>query len=241
MNWICQKQCLNEFIDKNILFLFQSLLKMGVKIQKFTFNGFQENTYVIYNEKSCVIIDPGCYERHEQDELINFISSNNLTPKALLLTHAHIDHVLGCTFVLDKFNLDFYIHQNDVFTLDAVHNYAHLYGFPAYTPPKAPTHLLNGGEKLDFDGIQFDVLFTPGHSVGHVVYYNAEDKFVINGDVLFAGSFGRTDLPGGDMNVLKDSIFNTMFKLPEETIVYCGHGGETTIGQEKRTNYILQF
>jgi glyoxylase-like metal-dependent hydrolase (beta-lactamase superfamily II) len=100
---------------------------------------------------------------------------------------------------------------------------------------------LNGGEQLNFDGITFDVLFTPGHSVGHVVYYNAEQGFVINGDVLFAGSFGRVDLPGGDMDTLKDSIFNTMFNLPDATVVYCGHGAETTIGQEKKTNYIHQF
>lgn len=214
---------------------------MALQIKKFTFNGFQENTYIVYNEKSCVIIDPGCYESYEKKELVDFIASNNLTPKALLLTHAHIDHVLGCSFVLSKYNIDFYIHKDDVFTLNAVPNYAHVYGFPNYTEPIAPTHLLNGGEKLNFDGIELDVIFTPGHSVGHVVYYNKAQNFVINGDVLFAGSFGRTDLPGGDMNVLKDSIFNKMFTLPEETVVYCGHGGETTIGQEKRTNYILQF
>ena len=213
---------------------------MGVKIKKFTFNGFQENTYVVYNEQSCVIIDPGCYDREEQKTLTEFIQSNNLTPKALLLTHAHIDHVLGCAYVLDTFNVDFYIHKEDIATLSAVPNYSKIYGFPGYTPPKEPTHLLNGGEKLDFDGITFDVFFTPGHCVGHVVYYNKEQDFVINGDVLFAGSFGRTDLPGGDMKVLKKSIFEIMFKLPEQTVVYCGHGGETTIGEEKRTNYILQ-
>jgi len=214
---------------------------MTLQIKKFTFNGFQENTYVVHNETSCVIIDPGCYESHEKDEIVDFITSNNLKPEALLLTHAHIDHVLGCSFILSKYNIDFYIHQEDVFTLNAVPNYAHVYGFPNYTEPSAPTHLLKGGERLNFNGIEFDVIFTPGHSVGHVVFYNASQNFVINGDVLFAGSFGRTDLPGGDMAVLKDTIFNKMFALPDETVVYCGHGGETTIGQEKQTNYILQF
>lgn len=214
---------------------------MTLQIKKFTFNGFQENTYVIYNDKSCVIIDPGCYETHEKEEIINFIESHDLKPEALLLTHAHIDHVLGCSFILSKYDIDFYLHEADLTTLNAVSDYAHVYGFPHYTAPAEPNKLLKGGEKLNFNGIQFEVLFTPGHAVGHVVYYNPEQHFVINGDVLFAGSFGRTDLPGGDMQVLKDSIFNTMFKLPEETIVYCGHGGETTIGQEKRTNYILQF
>ena len=214
---------------------------MNVTIQKFSFNPFQENTYIVHNSKTCVIIDPGCYEKSEQTELLDYITSNNLTPVALLLTHAHIDHVLGCAFVLSQFDVDFYIHKDDLPTLHAVPNYAHVYGFPGYTPPKEPNQILNGGEKLDFDGISFDVLFTPGHSVGHVVYYNAAQGFVINGDVLFAGSFGRVDLPGGDMDTLKDSIFNTMFELPDATLVYCGHGGETTISQEKKTNYIHQF
>lgn len=214
---------------------------MSVTVKKFSFNPFQENTYVVHNEKTCVIVDPGCYEAHEKEELLDYIHSNNLVPAALLLTHAHIDHVLGCSFVLSKFDIDFYIHKDDLPTLHAVPNYAHVYGFPGYTPPTEPNKILNGGEQLNFDGITFDVLFTPGHSVGHVVFYNAEHNFVVNGDVLFAGSFGRVDLPGGDMDTLKDSIFNTMFKLPDNTLVYCGHGDETTIGQEKKTNYIHQF
>ena len=214
---------------------------MSVSIQKFTFNPFQENTYVVHDGTKCVIIDPGCFEIHEQDALFSFIEENSLTPAALLLTHAHVDHVLGCASVLNKYDIDFYIHELDLLTLEAVPNYAHTYGFKGYVPPKTPNKILNGGEKLSFGDIHFDVKFTPGHCVGHVVYYNQEDNFVINGDVLFAGSFGRTDLPGGDMEVLKKSIFNVMFELPEETVVYCGHGDETTIGEEKRSNYIMQF
>lgn len=214
---------------------------MGVSIKKFTFNGFQENTYVVHDGTTCVIIDPGCNHQAEKDELVSFIESNKLAPAALLLTHAHIDHVLGCSFVLSKYDIDFYIHKDDLVTLNAVPTYAHVYGFPEYTAPKEPNKLLEGGETLTFGEIEFNVLFTPGHCVGHVVYYNVPNEFVINGDVLFAGSFGRVDLPGGDLEILKDSIFNTMFKLPEATTVYCGHGGETTIGEEKRTNYILQF
>ena len=214
---------------------------MAITIKKFTFNAFQENTYVLHDGETCVIIDPGCYEQHEKDELISFIKDNKLTPAALLQTHAHIDHVLGCQFILDTFDIDFYMHKEDLTTLAAVQSYAHVYGFPGYVPPNAPNVILEGGETLKFGAIELDVLFTPGHCVGHVVYYNRDQNFVINGDVLFAGSFGRVDLPGGDIEVLKDSIHNTMFKLPEDTIVYCGHGGETTIGAEKRSNYILQF
>ena len=214
---------------------------MSISIQKFTFNPFQENTVVLSDGEVCVIIDPGCYEQHEKNALVSYIKENNLTPVALLLTHAHIDHVLGCQFVLDTFDIDFYIGEKDIETLNSVESYAHVYGFPGYNPPRTPNKLLKGGETLKFGEIKLDVLFTPGHCVGHVVYHNAENKFVINGDVLFAGSFGRVDLPGGDLETLKDSIFNTMFNLPEGTVVYCGHGPETTIGTEKRSNYILQF
>ena len=214
---------------------------MGVSIEKMTFNPFQENTYIIHDDTSCVIIDPGCYEREEQNALVDFIESKKLTPVALLLTHAHIDHVLGCAFVLSKYNIDFFMHKDDSETLNSVVNYAHVYGFPGYTPPKNPNKILYGGEKLIFGEIELDVHFTPGHSTGHVVFYNEINKSVINGDVLFSGSFGRVDLPGGDLEVLKNSIFETMFSFPEETIVYCGHGPETTIGVEKRSNAILQF
>lgn len=214
---------------------------MKLSIQKFMFNGFQENTYIIQDGSICIIIDPGCYEKHEEDELINYIEQNNLKPIALLLTHAHIDHVLGCSFVLSKYNLDFYMNKEEINTLDAVSNYAHVYGFHRYSEPSSPNKNLNDGDILSFGKINLEVKFTPGHSIGHVVFYNKENNFVINGDVLFAGSFGRTDLPGGDIDILKKSIHNVMFQLPEETIVYCGHGEETTIGKEKKNNYILQF
>jgi glyoxylase-like metal-dependent hydrolase (beta-lactamase superfamily II) len=213
-----------------------------ISVQKFSFNGFQENTYVVFDQqKNCVVIDPGCYERHEEQELLSFIQDNGLTPLALLNTHAHIDHVLGNQFVLETFSIPFYLHENDLNTLHSVENYAHLYGFGAYKKSPNPTRFLNEGDELVFGLIQFKVRYTPGHAPGHVVFYNEENNFVINGDVLFNGSFGRVDLPGGDLETLKNSIFNVMFMLPDETLVYCGHGPETTIGKEKRSNYILQF
>lgn len=214
---------------------------MGITIQKFTFNAFQENTYIIHDDTCCVIIDPGCYDQHEKTQLADYITSNGLKPSALLLTHSHIDHVLGCQYVLETFDIDFYTHQLDLETLKSVESYAHLYGFPGYNPPRIPTKLLKGGEILSFGNIELHVLFTPGHAPGHVVYYNSKEKFVINGDVLFAGSFGRVDLPGGNLETLKHTIHTVMFELPEETTVYCGHGPETTIATEKRSNYILSF
>lgn len=215
---------------------------MPIAIKHFEFNAFQENTFLIYDEqKNAVIIDPGCYSRIEQEELSSFLEDEGLTLHAILGTHAHIDHVLGNSFIMNTYGVDYYLHSDDVATLKAVSSYAHLYGFEGYLPSPAPTHTLHGGEQLSFGDIQFEVYHTPGHAPGHVVYYNRQNNFVINGDVLFSGSFGRVDLPGGDLQTLKESIFNTMFKLPEETVVYCGHGPSTTIGKEKRTNYILNF
>ena len=214
---------------------------MALQIDIFTFNPFQENTYIISDDqKNCVIIDPGCYEEHEEEALLTFINKRQLKPLALLNTHAHIDHVLGNSFVLDKFKIDHYLHSEDLITLNSVPKYAHLYGFAGYKPSPQPNKILKGGEKLIFGEIELDVFFTPGHAPGHVVFYNAENNFVINGDVLFRGSYGRVDLPGGSMEVLKKTITEIMFHLPEETVVHCGHGPSTTIGIEKRTNYILQ-
>jgi len=213
---------------------------MALQIDVFAFNPFQENTYIISDDKkNCVIIDPGCYERSEEQALVNFIRENELTPLALLNTHAHIDHVLGNSFVIDTFKIYYYLHNEDITTLNAVPNYSNVYGFQGYKTSPQPTNILKGGDKLVFGDIELDVFFTPGHAPGHVVFYNAENKFVINGDVLFKGSYGRVDLPGGSMEVLKKTIAEVMFQLPEDTVVYCGHGPATTIGNEKRSNAIL--
>ena len=215
---------------------------MSLKVVSFQFNGFQENTYLVVSpSKNCVIIDPGCYESHEEKTLFEYIEVNDLRPLALLNTHAHIDHILGNAAVKEKFNIPFYLHKDDLQTLLSVKNYAAVYGFQSYKASPEPDFFLEGNSAISFEDISFKVLFTPGHAPGHVVFYNETNQFVINGDVLFNGSFGRVDLPGGDINTLKNSIFDVMFKLPENTSVYCGHGPETTIGQEKATNYIHQF
>lgn len=227
---------------ENIPNFAEQFFGMKIQVHTFTFNPFQENTYILSDEnKNCVIIDPGCYEREEQKQLLDFISSNGLTPLALLNTHAHIDHILGNAFIQRTYDLDHYLHIEDLVTMRAVESYAHVYGFGAYETSPEPTHIMQGEDLLQFGDIHLQVFFTPGHAPGHVVYYNHENGFVINGDVLFNGSFGRVDLPGGDIEILKDSIHTKMFTLPEETVVYCGHGPATTIGKEKRSNYILNF
>jgi hydroxyacylglutathione hydrolase len=215
---------------------------MSIIVHSFTFNPFQENTFILSDRNgNCVIIDPGCYERHEQQELLNYISSHGLKPLALLSTHSHIDHVLGNSFVMRNFEINHYMHIDDILTMRSVESYAHVYGFNAYEPSPEPSHILQGDETINFGEIELKVLSTPGHAPGHVVYYCEKEKFVLNGDVLFKGSFGRVDLPGGDLEVLKASIFNVMFSLPDETVVYCGHGPKTTIGEERTNNYILNF
>ncbi|MBI1836181.1 MAG: MBL fold metallo-hydrolase [Flavobacteriia bacterium] len=215
---------------------------MSIEIKIFTFNPFQENMYILIDsDKNCVIIDPGCYEQYEKEELYNYIISNKLKPLALLNTHGHLDHVVGNAYVLRHFDINYYLHELDVPTMNWSPNAANMYGLPGFEPSPQPTIFLTHGEKLIFGNIELEVLFTPGHSPGHVVFYNSKNKFVINGDVLFSGSFGRFDLPGGNVSVLKKSITETMFNLPEETIVYCGHGPATTIGKEKYSNPILNY
>ena len=210
-----------------------------INIHYFTFNGFQENTYVLYDEtKECVIIDPGCYSNEEQQELTSFITDNDLTPVKLLNTHCHIDHILGNNFVATKYNIGLEMHEKDLPTLHATVEYGHVYGFNVEKSPE-PTVLLNESEKIKFGSSELDILFTPGHSAGHIVFVNHEQKFVINGDVLFQGSIGRTDLPGGDYNTLIESIKTKLLPLSDDFTVYSGHGPSTTIGYERNHNPFL--
>ncbi len=215
---------------------------MKIHVKSFTFGPFQENTYIAYNdEKTAVIIDPGCSNSKEQKELVAFIESNKLIVKALLSTHCHIDHIFGNAFILDKYKVDYYIHELDLHILERAEISAQVYGIQGFTPSPEPTKFLNDNELLTFDNLTFKVIFGPGHAPGHVAFYSEENNFAISGDILFKGSFGRVDLPGGDLETLKNTIHTRFFTLPENTIIFSGHGSETTIGEEKKSNYILQF
>lgn len=211
-------------------------------IKSFTFNGFQENTYVVYGDsKSAVIIDPGCYDRFEQQELADFIEDKGLEVKALWNTHCHIDHILGNAFCSEKYGVPLRAHKEELFTLSFAERSAMMYGLEGFVPSPEPTEWFEDNQELVIDDIRFKVIFGPGHCVGHVAFYSEEEHVMIGGDILFRGSFGRTDLPGGSMEVLKKTIHERMFTLPENTVVYSGHGPATTIGEEKRSNYILEF
>jgi hydroxyacylglutathione hydrolase len=211
-----------------------------MEIYKLTYNPFQENTFVVADEdKNCVIIDPGCYYSEEKKHFLNFINSNGLKPLALLNTHAHLDHIFGNSTVIDNFDLPYYLHEKDLPLLAMAEKSAELYGMSEFLPSPEPTHYMHDGEMLNFGKINFKVLFGPGHAPGHVAFYNEEEKIVINGDILFQGSYGRVDLPGGNIADLKNTIVEKLFQLPDETTVFCGHGGETSIGREKHSNPIL--
>ena len=215
---------------------------MSLKIKSFEFNAFQENTFVVSDtERNAIVIDPGCYSREEEQELTAYIKQEQLNIVALLNTHAHIDHVLGNAFIKENYGVAYYLHQEDIPTLNAVEQYASLYGFEGYRLSPEPDFLMEDQSELVFGSMRIKVLHTPGHCPGHVVFYFESEGIVINGDVLFNGSFGRTDLPGGNLETLKTSIFKTMFTMPDNTLVYCGHGPSTTIKNERLSNYIHQF
>lgn len=208
-------------------------------LQRFTFNPFQENTYVLYdNTSECVIIDPGCYEPEEKQELFDFIKTNKLKPVHLLNTHCHIDHVLGNHFVTSAYQLYPEIHASEVAVLEATKSYGPQFGI-YMDPSPAPLPQLKEGNKILFGNTELEMLWTPGHSPGSICFYHKESHTLIGGDVLFQMSIGRTDLPGGNMETLLKSIREKLFKLPPETIVYPGHGPETTIAFEKVNNPFL--
>lgn len=207
-----------------------------IQIQNFVFNPFLENTYVLYDEtKEAIVIDPGCYEQAERTELSDFIAANELKVVQLINTHCHIDHVFGNSFIKRKYDVKLTIHKEDEATLRSVEVYAPAYGFQNYERSEADAFYAEG-DQVKFGNSTLDVLFTPGHAPGHVVLVNQDQHICIGGDVLFDGSIGRTDLPGGEYDVLIKSIHDKVFALADDTVIYPGHGGTTTVGKEKASN-----
>lgn len=205
-------------------------------IETLTFNPYQENTYLIIDEsKNCIIVDPGMHTYNEQQYFEDFITRKQLTPLLLLNTHCHIDHVLGNHFVYEKWGLIPNFHEKEVPILVAVDNYAPQMGIMYDTSP-IPEKFLKDQETITFGSTTIETILAPGHSPGHLCYYIKEQDILIGGDVLFRNSIGRTDLPGGDHQTLLDNIKSRIYSLPDQTIVFPGHGPETSIGYEKQTN-----
>jgi len=210
-----------------------------LKVHKFTFNPFMENTYVVADETGqCAIIDPGCNNDKERAELVRVIEANALKPVKLLNTHCHIDHFPGNKYVCDTYGLLPEFHKIELEVMKGAMAYQDIFGFKLEESP-SPENYLDGGDVVKFGNTVFDVIFTPGHSPGSLSFYSKADKLVFGGDVLFLGSVGRYDLPGADGKVLYETITTKMMALPDDTIVYSGHGPETTIGHERKTNPFL--
>lgn len=207
-----------------------------IEIKQFTFNAFSENTFLLYDEsKACIIIDPGCYDKSEQKILTDFVEEKGLTVEKVINTHCHIDHVFGNKFCQENFGVELLIPPKEDQTLKSVPLYAPMYGFANYQAAEPDGFLPESGE-FKFGNSTLEILFVPGHAPGHLAFFSAAQKFCINGDVLFQGSIGRTDLPGGNHETLIKSIRNVMFALPDDTVVYCGHGPSTSIAFEKKHN-----
>lgn len=204
-------------------------------VQKFTFNPFQENTYVLHAAGEGIVIDPGCCDKNEQRELEGWLEVNGVNLVRVLLTHAHIDHVMGCAWVEERYGLRPEVHRNDLPILEAAEMQAAMFGVPL-DPPPAPARFIEEGEVITLGNAHLDVLFVPGHAPGHIAFYNPRQRFLMGGDVLFHRSIGRTDLPGGDFDVLQRSIREQFYPLGDDVLVYSGHGPETTIGEERREN-----
>ena len=205
-------------------------------IKSFAFNPFSENTYIVFNEnKNAFIIDPGDFSEVENNILNQFIIDNELKVQNILLTHAHIDHVLGLQKAFDKHKVPILMHEMEKEILDRNPMDANRFGF-FFKPFEGEISYLNENEIISVDEDEFKILHVPGHSPGHIAFYSEAQKFIISGDVLFEGSIGRTDLYKGDPQELLKSIREKLFVLDDETKVYNGHGNPTTVGFEKSYN-----
>lgn len=206
-----------------------------MKILKFEFNPIGVNTYVVYDETlECVIIDAGCCNDYENNILQKAITERNLKPVKLICTHGHFDHVMGNSFICKTFNIKTFMHKNDLENVINAASHSLYFNVDMIQPP-TPCDFVSDGDKITFGNSSLTVIFTPGHTRGGICLYSQSDKLLFSGDTLFKTSIGRTDLPGGDYEILVASLRKLM-QLPNDTKVYCGHGEETTIENEKATN-----
>jgi len=210
-----------------------------LKIKSFVFSPIQENTYLLYNEfNQCAIIDPGCYFDAEKEELTQFIKDNSLTVIHLLNTHCHLDHVFGNKYLAETYSLTPQIHKNEEQVLAFAPTSGLMYDLP-FDNYTGQLLFLKEGDVVTIGKDELVVIQAPGHSPGHICFYNKAQGFLIGGDVLFNRSIGRTDLPGGNYDELIKNIKEKLLVLPNKTIVYSGHGETTTIGEEKVENPYL--
>jgi len=215
-------------------------MKQTVEVKRFVFNPFMENTYVVYDgQGACVIIDPGCNTPEEEEEIRAFIEEKKLRPEKVLLTHAHLDHVCGTPCFYETYGLAPLLHPADREVYDTVPSQAEIFSFPVKPLPQ-PEPLPE--QEVTFGDTELQVIHIPGHSPGGVAFFHPETRLLFSGDILFNGSIGRTDLPGGDYDLLVNSIAEKLIaRLDPDTLVFPGHGPETSLEHEARTNPFLDF
>ncbi len=209
-------------------------------IKKFTFNPVMVNSYVIHDETSeAIVIDAGCFNAREKSILQDYIESNNLTVKRLINTHLHFDHQFGNRFMYETYGVKPEAHPSDEFLLERVKAKAIIFGFPINEDAQELGAYLNEGDVVKAGNMELKCIHVPGHAPGHLAFYNKAQNALFCGDILFQGSIGRTDLEQGDYALLITGIHQKLLGLPEDTIVYPGHGPSTTIGYEKTHNPYL--
>jgi len=207
-----------------------------ISIETFVFNTFMVNAYLLHDETGeAVIVDPACADEQEEDQLTGFLQKHNLKLVKNINTHCHIDHILGNAFIEGKFGLKPEYHQASAPFFYTAKEIAVSFGYRIDHIPDAGAYLKDE-EVIRWGTSELKVLYTPGHADGSICLYNEEQDFILTGDVLFRDSVGRTDLPTGNMDVLIASIREKIYSLPDETVVYPGHGPETEIGYEKQHN-----
>ncbi|NND72338.1 MAG: MBL fold metallo-hydrolase [Rhodothermales bacterium] len=208
-------------------------------VQKYTFNPFQTNTFIIHSGSEAVLIDASAHMPEEFDLIESYISENKLTVKALLLTHGHIDHIMGCAHLTETYGMPWMLNPADKPFVDRAQDQARMFGVE-FDPRQIKTTPIKEGDSVRFGDVDWSVLETPGHSPGSVSFVDEENEVVISGDVLFNGSIGRTDLLFGSMPVLMQSIYQKLIPLGDQFKVLCGHGPDTIIGHERAMNPFLQ-
>lgn len=207
-----------------------------MEVYKFVFNPIDANTYVITDRSGdCAVIDCGCYDQGEFGELNSFLLEKKLRPVLLLNTHCHLDHIFGDIYMLGAYNLRAFCHREDIPNRSYARTHAGFFGLIMEDPPE-PQGYLSDGQIVSFGETELKVIHVPGHSAGSVAFHCEKEDVVFSGDTLFAGSIGRTDLPGGDFETIINSIRNRLFTLPGNTIVYPGHMEDSSIGMERDTN-----
>lgn len=208
-----------------------------MKIKRFEFNMFPVNCYVLSDDSNeAVVIDPGCFYEEEKQALKNYINSNGLTVKHLLNTHLHLDHIFGNPFMLQEYGLKAEANKADEFWLEQAPKQSRMFGFELKEEPVPLGNYICDGDIISFGNIKLEAIHVPGHSPGSLVFYRKEENCMFSGDVLFQGSIGRADLARGNFDELMENICSRLLVLPNDTVVYPGHGARTTIGEEKTEN-----